>query len=127
MTNKEWFARLKAGDTVLVRSNGGDSVAKVESVTPSGRVRVGSREFAPPLGWERGGRGQKAIVKPPPPDAEELVEAVAAVWAAIKLLPVRDWYDRGLVPDGWTTDWTRLELAAGAIRHAAELIKKEEP
>ena len=124
MTNKEWFAQLKAGDTVLIRS-GCDSLAKVESVTPSGRVRAAGKEFAPPHGWERGMRGRKAIVKPPPPDAEELVEAVAAVWAAIKLLPVRDWCDRGLAPAGWTTDPHGLELAAGAIRHAAKLIKPE--
>lgn len=68
-----WLKSLKPGDKAMLRSWGdGIVVATVESVTKSGRIRTGNREFNPD-GRQRGGSGySRARLQPVTPEIWEL-------------------------------------------------------
>lgn len=40
-----WLKSLKAGDIVIVSSHFGESICKVEKITPTGKIRVGGNLF----------------------------------------------------------------------------------
>jgi len=43
----DWIKKLKAGDTVIIHGKWSDRLAKIDKITPTGKIKIGDTHYSP--------------------------------------------------------------------------------